>query len=194
MPPFATDSCPCQPSVKVLEEMLPVTFVPLTTKPTSVVPKVEDPVPPLLIPKMPLISLPPRPMEPLYKLPKASLRTLPATSELMVVEPLTVKLVTLVVAKVAAPVTFSGPVTVRAVEETPTKVASPETFKVDCRTTGPEVIRFAIVVVASVEVPLTKSVPPRFKLVNEGEATTAMVEVPDLVMLEPAVIKSAISL
>lgn len=44
------------------------------------------------------------------------------------------------------------------------------------------------VVVAKVEVPVTDKVPERVRLVNEGEATTAMVGLEEvvMVMLEPA--------
>jgi hypothetical protein len=46
VPPLEMASCPVHPSVKALLAIEPVTLLSLTTKPTRVEPKVEEPVPP----------------------------------------------------------------------------------------------------------------------------------------------------
>jgi hypothetical protein len=88
-PPLLTANTPLQPRVKVLLAMEPVTLVSLVTKPTKVVPRVEELVPPLAIGKMPVISVepPPRLTGPLAKLPLTE-RTIPVAKEEMLVEPL----------------------------------------------------------------------------------------------------------
>jgi hypothetical protein len=116
----------------------------------------------------------------------------------------TVKAVTLVVAKVDVDKTCNGPETVRAEVDALPKVARPLTFKVDWSTAGPEAVKLATVVLAKVEVPavkvlsvakpVTAKVPERFKFVKDGEATTAMVEVPLILMFDPWVNKEVISL
>jgi hypothetical protein len=56
VPPLATESCPCQPKVRALLAILPVTLVPLMTNTTNVEPRVELLVPPLAIGRIPEMS------------------------------------------------------------------------------------------------------------------------------------------
>ena len=65
VPPLETPSCPCQPKVKALEEMLPVTLVPLVTEVTTLLPRemlVEVPIktfcPPLMERLLPTVKEP----------------------------------------------------------------------------------------------------------------------------------------
>ena len=53
---LAAAKVPVKPRVKVLAEILPVMLASLVTKPTKVVPKVEELVPPLATGRMPEIS------------------------------------------------------------------------------------------------------------------------------------------
>ena len=65
VPPRAMASSPVQPKVKLLLAILPVTLVSLVVKPTRVVPKVLEPVPPLATARMPETSEEPKAMAPL---------------------------------------------------------------------------------------------------------------------------------
>jgi hypothetical protein len=88
VPPLATESWPCQPRVRVLLAMEPVTLVPLTTKPTRVVPRVEELVPPLATGRTPE-TWEVKATAALYRAPLAvDWTTPPALREVMVVEPL----------------------------------------------------------------------------------------------------------
>jgi hypothetical protein len=86
VPPLATDNWPCQPKVKALLAIEPVTLVPLMTKPTRVVPKVLELVPPLATGRMPVTSAV-REAWPMNREPALALTT-PVPKEDRVVEPL----------------------------------------------------------------------------------------------------------
>lgn len=112
-------------------------------------------------------------MAPINNPPLLSLLTLPAPREAIVVEPLTVNLVAVVVAKVEVPTTVKVPEInwLPEITELPVVVALPETVKA------------VMEVVAKVELPVT------VRVLKLGVEETAMVEVPEKVMLEPAVKK-----
>jgi len=112
---------------------------------------------------------------------------------LRVVAPDTVSAETVVVASSMLPATNADPETVKAEVLAFPKMESPVTFKVDWRKTGPVAVRLVVVVVANVEVPETDSVPESMRLVNDGESTTAIVEVPEAEILAPGVSRDEIS-
>lgn len=57
----------------------------------------------------------------------------------------------------------------------------------------PLTVKLVIEVVASVEVPVTDSVPFNVRLVKVGDATTAIVDVPLVARFDPGVINEEIS-
>src|SRR6185295_18749411 len=71
MPPLLTAKTPVQPKVRVLLAIEPVTLVSLVTKPTKVVPRVEELVPPLAMGRRPATSEepPPRLIAPMLSSP-----------------------------------------------------------------------------------------------------------------------------
>ena len=96
VPPLAGAKAPLQPKLKVLLAIEPVTLVSLMTKPTRVEPKVEEAVPPLLTPRIPVTSLPAKLIAPTLSSPPADL-TGPVAKDDRLVEP------TALILKKAAP-------------------------------------------------------------------------------------------
>ena len=85
VPPLAADRAEVQPKVKALLAIEPVTLVSLITKPTRVVPKVEEAVPPLAMGRMPETSAV-KEAWPMLSSPLIAL-TMPLPKEERVVEP-----------------------------------------------------------------------------------------------------------
>jgi len=85
VPPLETGRVPVQPKVKLLLAIEPVMLVSLVTKPTRVVPKVLEPVPPLTTGNIPETSLV-KETWPLFNSPPMDLTT-PEPSEDNVVLP-----------------------------------------------------------------------------------------------------------
>ncbi len=86
VPPRATESTPAQAKFKVLELIVPCMFVSLETKPTNVVPRVEEFVPPFATGNIPETSAV-KDTVPLYKAPAEVERTTPEIKEEIVVDP-----------------------------------------------------------------------------------------------------------
>jgi hypothetical protein len=151
------------PLAKVKSEEV-ATPAPLPNRMSLAVRK-EKPVPPAATGKTPVTSeLPaPRLTPPIYRLPEAVDRTLPAVKE----------------AKVAEPVIKVTPETERFVEEALPKVDWPLTNR------GPETVR------AVEEAEPKEEVAVTVREVKDGLGETAMVEVPEKTMLLPAVKKES---
>ena len=128
---------------------LPSPEVKVKPEPRPMLPKVVVPRPPLATASNPVISVEPKFIAPLNKLPEAVERTGRAeVKELMVVEPLTVSLLIVVVARVDVAETFKFP----KITWLPVVVALPLT--VSCE----------IVVVARLDVPKTVRLAPSCSL------------------------------